>query len=151
LSDVASNICQALSDGAIRIWDLRLGGGPFMSFSAAGAAGDGDKAQLQALSVRGGLIAAGYANGGVAVFDWASGGACVWSELLHEGECRSVDLCPAGKLLLSGGFDGACRVGGLLRTSTRPTLNRRTRSAQLYAHTPSRWVMLRSRSSAGSQ
>jgi hypothetical protein len=30
-----------------------------MSFSAAGAAGDGDKAQLQALSVRGGLIAVG--------------------------------------------------------------------------------------------
>jgi WD40 repeat protein len=55
-------------------------------------------------------LAAGYANGGVAVFDWASGGTCVWSELLHEGECRSVDFCPAGKLLLSGGFDGACRV-----------------------------------------
>ena len=39
-----------------------------------------------------------------------SGAGVLWSAVLHQGECRSVDLCPAGKLLLSGGFDGSCHV-----------------------------------------
>jgi hypothetical protein len=38
----------------------------------------------------------------------------------------------------------------VLRTRTRPTLNRRAESAHLYEHSPPRQVMLRCRSSAGS-
>jgi len=46
---------------------------------------------------------------------------------------------------------GAIQAGGLLRTSTPSTFNRRTVSARLYEHPPRRQVMLRNRSSACSQ
>ena len=38
--------------------------------------------------------------------------AVLWSDIMHESECRSVDLCQAGKWLLTAGFDGACVVVG---------------------------------------
>ena len=43
-------------------------------------------------------------------FDSDSGAAAVWSDKFHDGECRSVDLDPSGKLLLTAGFDGVCCV-----------------------------------------
>ena len=78
--------------------------------------------RLSALSVRGERVAVGYTDGGVAVLDLRfastadvgqssgnvrddSAAAVVWSDRFHEGECRSVDLDPSGKLLLTAGFD----------------------------------------------
>ena len=34
----------------------------------------------------------------------------LWRERAHDGECRSVDLCPAARSVLSAGLDGTCRV-----------------------------------------
>ena len=89
---------------------------------------------MSALSVRGERVAVGYTDGGVAVLDLRfasssdisgnvsrnssssfdahddSAAAVVWSDRFHEGECRSVDLDPSGKLLLTAGFGGVCVV-----------------------------------------
>ena len=49
--------------------------------------------------------------GGVAVHDarYPAAGP-LWRERAHDGECRSVDLCPAARSVLSAGLDGTCRV-----------------------------------------
>ena len=123
----------ASADGEIRVWDLReWGTPPTLRLNARGAAGGGRDTRLSALSVRGERVAVGYTDGGVAVLDLRyassssvessvgnsyagrsrddSAAAVVWSDRFHEGECRSVDLDPSGKLLLTGGFDGVCVV-----------------------------------------
>ena len=119
----------ASADGEVRVWDLREASGapPTLRLNARGAAGGARDARLSALSVRGERVAVGYTDGGVAVLDLRfastadvgqssgnvrddSAAAVVWSDRFHEGECRSVDLDPSGKLLLTAGFDGVCVV-----------------------------------------
>ena len=120
----------ASADGEIRIWDLReWGTPPTLRLNARGAAGGDHNTTVSAMSVRGERVAVGYSDGGVAVldlryastvssddtrtradFDSDSGAAAVWSDKFHDGECRSVDLDPSGKLLLTAGFDGVCCV-----------------------------------------
>ena len=79
------------------------------------------------MSVRRFLVATGYSDGGVAVCDMrkatstgSSNGsgsgvtsrtAVLWSEAPHAGsEVRSVEVDPSGTMVLTGGFDGRCRV-----------------------------------------
>ena len=124
----------ASADGEVRVWDLRerTGAPPTLRLNARGAAGGARDTRLSALSVRGERVAVGYTDGGVAVLDLRcasssdnignsyghssfdahddSDSAVVWSDRFHEGECRSVDLDPSGKLLLTAGFDGVCVV-----------------------------------------
>ena len=127
----------ASADGEVRVWDLRdvrAGAPPTLRLNARGAAGGARHTRLSALSVRGERVAVGYTDGGVAVLDLRyasssdisgnvsrsssssfdahddSAAAVVWSDRFHEGECRSVDLDPSGKLLLTAGFDGVCVV-----------------------------------------
>ena len=97
---------------------------------------------VTAATVRGGRLAFGFANGGVAAADArrgcnsvayggggglvATGASVVWSDLVHSGhECRSVDIAPSGDsrlcarlafdspfLILTGGFDGRLALRG---------------------------------------
>ena len=136
----------ASAKGEALLWDLResrsrassLTTGanqkPSLRCDVAGACGSG--AAVTAATVRGGRLAFGFANGGVAAADArrgcnsvtygggggfvATGASVVWSDLVHSGhECRSVDIAPSGDsrlcarlafdspfLILTGGFDG---------------------------------------------
>ena len=114
----------ASADGEVRVWDVRdaaaadrranlvLRVSPGTSGGAGSSAGTrADSAALTSVSLRGDLVAAGFDDGVVAVHDarYPAAGA-LWRERAHDGECRSVDLCPAARSILSAGLDGTCRV-----------------------------------------
>ena len=133
-------LCSASPAGEVFLWDLRdrsvlLGCRPSMKVDVTGVCGDG--VALASATIRGGRVACGFQNGGVAAVDvrrgtnavafskghdaQSSANSCVvWSDIVHDGECRSVDIAPRGSqtstvfsssfAILSAGFDGACRV-----------------------------------------
>jgi len=55
---------------------------------------------------------------------------------LLEGGVRQATIVSARDDTLVGAFTFEDLAGGLLRTNTRPTLNRPTESARLYEHSP---------------
>jgi hypothetical protein len=116
--------------GEAFLWDLResrgarenLAARPSLRCDVAGACGDG--ASLSSATIRGGRIAFGFINGGVAAADarrgcnsvafggvrrvsasfGGAGSSVVWSDVVHPGfECRSVDIAPRGSSVSSGG------------------------------------------------
>ena len=71
----------------------------------------------------GGLVAAGRADGSVAVWDLRGTAfapeqqpLAVWS--YHSGECRGLDFSPDARFLATAGFDGRVSVIDLDHTST---------------------------------
>jgi len=126
--DVAAT---ASRDGDVRVYDVRDGACARRASLRVDASGDvvggGASRRLTAMSVRRFLVATGYSDGGVAVCDMrkatstgSSNGsgsgvtsrtAVLWSEAPHAGsEVRSVEVDPSGTMVLTGGFDGRCRV-----------------------------------------
>jgi len=134
-------LTSASKCGEVFVWDLRdrtilLGANPSLRLDVANACGDG--VGLASAAVRGGKLACGFANGGIAAVDARLGfnslafskghglnslrvqPHVVWSDIVHSGECRSVDIAPlrsatcaafhSSFTILSGGFDGSLTI-----------------------------------------
>ncbi len=97
-------LLSAGEDGTVRVWDVTAG-----KRTAVLSIWKGEQVKSLAVSPDGSRFAAGTVNGGLGLWGLASGKR-LQHRRRHDGPIWSVRFSPDGKLLATGGYDGAVRL-----------------------------------------